>query len=141
MLNCFCYLEDMETPLIAFRLLVAAAWSDGQLHPAEELVLARYLQRLPVDDLEKRKLIDYLTLQPAADTSHLWIEQFKASHASDPERKELMNALKLLMAADGRVTEQESKLLAEFKEALKEHHDTPALLSRVKSWFKKVTGS
>ncbi len=141
MLNCFCYLEDMETPLIAFRLLVAAAWSDGQLHPAEELVLARYLQRLPVDDLEKRKLIDYLTLQPATDTSHLWIEQFKASHASDPERKELMNALKLLMAADGRVTEQESKLLAEFKEALKEHHDTPALLSRVKSWFKKVTGS
>jgi uncharacterized tellurite resistance protein B-like protein len=131
----------METPLIAFHLLVAAAWSDGQLHPAEELVLARYLQRLPVDDLEKRKLIDYLTLKPATDTSHLWIEQFKASHATDPERKELMHALKLLLAADGRVTEAEAKLLAELKEALREHHDTSALLSRVKSWFKKVTGS
>jgi hypothetical protein len=33
------------------------------------------------------------------------------------------------------------KKIAEFKEALKEHHDTPALLSRVKSWFKNVTGS
>jgi hypothetical protein len=137
----FCYLKGMETPLIAFRLLVAAAWSDGQLHPAEELVLARYLERLPVEASEKRKLIDYLTLQPAADTSHLWIEQFKASHATDPERKELTSALKLLMAADGRVVEEESRLLAEFKEALKEHHDTPALLSRVKSWFKNVTGS
>lgn len=131
----------METPLIAFRLLVAAAWSDGQLHPAEELVLGRYLQRLPVSDAEKSKLIDYLTLQPASDTSHLWIEQFKASHATDPERKELLRGLKLLMAADGRMAEEETQLLAEFKEALKEHHDTPALLSRVKSWFKSVTGS
>jgi uncharacterized tellurite resistance protein B-like protein len=131
----------METPLIAFRLLVAAAWSDGQLHPAEELVLGRYLQRLPVSDAEKSKLIDYLTLQPASDTSHLWIEQFKASHATDPERKELLRGLKLLMAADGRMAEEETQLLAEFKEALKDHHDTPALLSQVKSWFKSVSGS
>ncbi len=131
----------METPLIAFRLLVAAAWSDGQLHPAEELVLGRYLQRLPVSDAEKSKLIDYLTLQPASDTSHLWIEQFKASHATDPERKELLRGLKLLMAADGRMAEEETQLLAEFKEALKDHHDTPALLSQVKSWFKSVTSS
>lgn len=130
---------QIDTSLIAFRLLVAAAWSDGQLHPAEGLVLGQYLRRLSLPEVEQRKLIAYLSLRPAADASQVWIEQFRDIYPDAQHRREVMDALKLVISADGRVVEPETKLLAELKAALRPDQDTPSLLSGLKAWLGKLT--
>ncbi|WP_218081230.1 tellurite resistance TerB family protein [Anthocerotibacter panamensis] len=129
----------MQTSLIAFRLLVAAAWSDGQLHPAEAALLTGFLQRLDLPEEQKLKQIDYLRLQPAVDTSKLWVDQFQKVHPNEQEREAVIWAVKRMLAADGQVTEQEARVLAHLKQALQEDHP-PSLLQRLKDWLRDLTG-
>ncbi len=128
----------MQTPLIAFRLLVAAAWLDGEIHPLEATLLAQYLAGLQLTDEMQAREIDYLRLRPAADTSTLWIEQFRQAHPTPTEQERVIAAVKQMMKADGRVVEEEAQLLAKLETAL--HGDHPSLLQRLKTWLVDVTG-
>lgn len=130
---------NVNYPAIAFRLLVAAAWSDGELHPAEALILAQYLQRLDLGVEEKRKLLEYLQIRPAADTSRVWLEEVQAAQAQPALRRELTAALKLVVAADGRVVPEETQLIDDLRHAL-EASDSPSLLGRFKRWLGRLTG-
>jgi len=124
----------MQTSLIAFRLLVAAAWSDGELHPLEGLLLGQYLIRLDLDPSEYQRQVEYLRTRPATDTSHLWVEQFQKAHPSTAEQQSVINAIKAMIQADGKVALQETQILHELEHALQEAHP-PSLLARLKAWF------
>lgn len=129
----------MDNASIAFRLLVAAAWSDGQLHPAEALLLGQYLQRLDLESEQKRQLVEYLRLRPAADASAVWLEQVRQATADPNERQELTEALKMIVDADGRVATEEENLLEELYLAL-DADEPQSILARFKRWLARLTG-
>ena len=129
----------MDNASIAFRLLVAAAWSDEQLHPAEALLLGQYLQRLDIESEQKRQLVEYLRLRPAADASAVWLEQVQQARTNPDERQELTDALKMIVAADGRVAAEEAKLLEELYAAL-DVDEPQSILPRFKRWLARLTG-
>ncbi len=129
----------MDNASIAFRLLVAAAWSDEQLHPAEALLLGQYLQRLDIESEQKRQLVEYLRLRPAADASAVWLQQVQQARTNPDERQELTEALKMIVAADGRVAAEEAKLLEELYAAL-DVDEPQSILPRFKRWLARLTG-
>lgn len=134
------HLGTMQKPLLAFYLLVAAAWSDGEIQPAEALILGQYLLRLKLDEAERRRLTEYLSQRPAADVSHVWIERVQEARCVPRECNELIEALRRVVAADGRIEEREQEILDELKRALAENEAVP-LLGRFKQWLGKVTGN
>jgi len=125
----------MRTPLIAFRLLVAAAWLDGELHPSEALLLAQYLQRLALPEAEYQQQLVYLGQRPAADTSALWVEQFQKAHPNPWEQEQAVKAVQQMMQADGRVLAEEEKLLDQLRAAFQ---DERTLLQKVKDWLRTL---
>jgi tellurite resistance protein len=129
----------MEKPLLAFHLLVAAAWTDGEIHPAEALVLGQYLLRLPLDPEQRRREQEYLSLRPAADFSRLWLAQVIEAKCAPDECRELVEALRLVVAADGRVEAHEQALLSDLEQALREN-EPESLLKRFKNWLRRLTG-
>jgi len=124
----------MQTPLIVFRLLVAAAWSDGELHPAEALLLAGYLQKLGLSESENQTQITYLRERPAADTSQLWFSQLQKAHPTAQQQKAALSAVQNILRADGQVVEAEAQLLNLLHAALEEESET--WLGHLKNWLR-----
>ncbi|AGY59924.1 TerB family tellurite resistance protein [Gloeobacter kilaueensis] len=129
----------MNNAAIAFRLLVAAAWSDGQLHPSEALLLAQYLPRLNLPFEEQQHLLEYLQIRPAVDTAQIWLQEVQAARLDPTESRELTESLKLIVYVDGRLAPEEAQLLAQLSHAL-EASEPPSLLARLKLWLKRLTG-
>jgi uncharacterized tellurite resistance protein B-like protein len=128
----------MQTPIIVFRLLVAAAWIDGEIHPAEGLLLAQFLQRLGLAESELEQQKVYLSQRPATDTSALWVAQFQKAHPDRHQRDAALKAVQSILAADGQLLTEEEHLLTQLKTALAE--EDHSLLQQLKQWLTNLVG-
>lgn len=102
------------------KVIIAAAWADGDLRNEEVNSLKDLLFHLP--DLTGRDwamLEMYLEAPIDATERRYLVEQLQAQLASRSDRDLAIGALEQMIQADGQITEQEKKVADEIRAAIK----------------------
>jgi uncharacterized tellurite resistance protein B-like protein len=101
------------------KVLVAAAWADGEVQPEEINSLKDLLFHLPeITGREWAMLEMYIDLPIGEDERSRLIEQLQASLRTRKDKALALQALKGMIAADGEISEQEKKVAAEIQAAI-----------------------
>ncbi|MBI4161896.1 MAG: TerB family tellurite resistance protein [Acidobacteria bacterium] len=110
------------------KLVIAAAWADGEVSPEERNVLKDLLFRLPdLTGEEYAGLEVYLESPVPAAERRALLDRVRRGIRSSADRDLVLRTLTDLVRADGRVGAEEAALLEAVKAALTDR--TPGLLS------------
>jgi uncharacterized tellurite resistance protein B-like protein len=110
------------------RVLIAAAWADGEMGYAELNQLKAYFRELDLDNHELTALQPYL-VDPIGETEALTLIEDYLGRAGRGERATLLAAVRNLVVSDGELSPAEHAFLAELERAGAEAA-TPALFVR-----------
>lgn len=108
------------------KLLVAAAWADGRIQPEEITCLQQLIKRMPSLNEEDWKLFNIYLAEPIEETERqLLLREFKASLSNEEDRQLALEFLGCLIRADGKVTQQEKKIVEQMSKVIKSADLTP----------------
>ncbi len=116
-------MSDTSLIMALAKVIIAAAWADGQVTNEEINSLKDLLFRLPDMTARDWASLDIYIDSPVdeAEAARL-IEDLKRNISSSRDKELVVNSLDELLAADGNVSEEERQLLQEIKDEL-EHAD------------------
>jgi uncharacterized tellurite resistance protein B-like protein len=101
------------------KVIIAAAWADGEISEDEELSLKDLLWRLPeVHARQWDELAIYLDAPVAADERQRLIAELQTRITTAEQRELALSKLDELVSADGVVSEREQAVVAEVRAAL-----------------------
>jgi uncharacterized tellurite resistance protein B-like protein len=110
---------NTDTIMALAKVIIAAAWADGEITEDEELSLKDLLWRLPeVHARQWDELAIYLDAPVAADERQRLIAALQAQLSTAEQRELALSKLDELVSADGVVSEQERAVVAEVRAAL-----------------------
>lgn len=102
---------DRATRLRLLRVLAATAWVDGEVQESERSFMMKLLSKLPLANDERELVLGYLDTPPhpaEADPSKI-----------PPDYREgLMKLVREIIAADGKIDEEEQRTVNELEELL-----------------------
>lgn len=93
------------------RLWAAAAWADGELHPAEAAAYFRFLEAAGLDDAQKLQAEGFLEKKPAVSFDEV-------EKLSTPAKEGLYRAIIGLVLIDGKVTDDELQFVTRLRDQL-----------------------
>lgn len=98
-----------------FKILVGAAWIDGEIQDSE----LEYLQRIVTenqlaDDPEVQSLLSTETPIPA-NKCYSWLEDYLGNNPTEKDYQDLLSALSALVYSDGYIDTEEAKLLTQIQ--------------------------
>lgn len=98
-----------------FKILVGAAWIDGEVQESE----LEYLQRIVAenqlaDDPEVQSLLSTENPIPA-NQCYSWLEDYLGNNPTEKDYQNLLSALSALVYSDGYVDTEEAKLLTQIQ--------------------------
>lgn len=100
--------------LTLFRLWVAAAWADGEVHPAEEKALRRFLDRATELSRDERAQCEaMITIEPNV------ILADEVEKLTDAVKADLYRSIVAIVRLDGKVTDEERVFIVRLREQLK----------------------
>jgi uncharacterized tellurite resistance protein B-like protein len=103
------------------KVMIAAAWADGEITHDEITSLKDLLFRLPDMTASDWAELDIYIETPVGEAERLRLVESLRSQISKPEEKELaLSALDEVITADGSVTDGERELVEQFKPMLEE---------------------
>lgn len=130
------HMDTGATPRLLMKILIAVAWLDGVIQPAERQYLAKVAQTHNLDlDPEIESLLAGRISLAAADCEH-WIEEYlgdRSIHDDDG----LIEAISGLIYSDGDVAVNEAKLLVNIQSV---PSSVPPLVSKIQQLYKKALG-
>ncbi|MDJ0689103.1 MAG: TerB family tellurite resistance protein [Xenococcaceae cyanobacterium MO_188.B32] len=98
-----------------FKILVGAAWIDGEIQESE----LEYLQQIVTenelaDDPEVQSLLS--TEKPIpANKCYLWLENYLGNNPTEQDYQNLLSAISALVYSDGYIDTEEAKLLTQIQ--------------------------
>lgn len=99
--------------LTIFRLWVAAAWADGEVHPAEEKALRRFLDRATeLDPADRAAATAMITTKPEIVLAD------EVAKLSDGVKADVYRAIVAIVRLDGKVTDEERVFIVRLREQL-----------------------
>lgn len=102
---------DRAMRLRLLRVLAAAAWVDGEVQESERAFMVKLISKLPLGEDERELVLGYLDTPPhpaEADPSKI-----------PPDYREgLMNLVREVISADGKIDEEEERTVKELEELL-----------------------
>jgi uncharacterized tellurite resistance protein B-like protein len=105
------------------KLLIAAAWVDGELATEEINALKDLLFTLPdISGEEWKKMELYMDSPVTPEEREVLVSKVLAGVTSKEDKALVMETLSRLFQADGKVSAEESAVLQEIKEALEKAH-------------------
>ena len=108
-----------DTIISLAKVLIAAAWADGQISEDEELSLKDLLWRLPeVHARQWEELAIYLDAPVEAAERERLVAELRAQISSADQRELALSKLDEMVNADGVVAEREQAVVAEARAAL-----------------------
>ncbi len=112
-------MSDEQLIMALAKVLIAAAWADGELTHEEENSMKDLLWRLPQLPARQWASIQMYIESPVgeAERSRL-VEELRAAITSAEERDLALATLDEIMHVDGEVTEEEERVAAEIKAAI-----------------------
>jgi len=98
-----------------FKILVGAAWIDGEVQESE----LEYLQQIVTenklaDDPEVQSLLSTENPIPA-NKCYSWLEDYLGNNPTEKDYQNLLSALSALVYSDGYVDTEEAKLLTQIQ--------------------------
>lgn len=112
-------MTERELILSLAKVLVAAAWSDGDLTPDEITSMKEVLSRLPHLTALDWASVDIYTVAPVDEAERSRLVENLRHQVTTPESKQLVfAALDDLISADGVVSDQERQVVAQIKGAI-----------------------
>ena len=95
-----------------FKVLLGAAWIDGEIQPAERKYLQQKASDLGLaDDPEVIALLDSDRAIPAADC-YAWLEAYLGSHPAATDYQNLLEAIGAAVYSDSDICTAEAELLS-----------------------------
>ena len=123
------------------RVLIAAAWADGEITYEEMNAIKEYFRQLDLTDDEYTALEPYLTDPLPDHEARLVIEDFLRG-ASGGERETVLAALRDLFAADGDLDPAEVDFMDELERGQEQISTVAVFVGRLKQlWRGKSEGS
>ncbi len=114
-------MADENMILTLAKVLIAAAWADGEVQAEEINSLKDLLFHLPeITGREWAMLEMYLDSPVGADERDRLVSQLQASLRTRSDQKMALEALEKMIAADGQVTGHEKAVAAQIQEAIQE---------------------
>lgn len=98
------------------KILIGAAWIDGQIQPEERQYLQKTAQKHHLaNDPEIRPLLNELkTVKP--NQCYAWLEEYFGGSPSQQDYENLIEAISGLIYSDGEMATEEAKLLTSLQE-------------------------
>lgn len=98
-----------------FKILVGAAWIDGEIQESE----LEYLQRIVTenqlaDDPEVQSLLSTANPIPAKKC-YSWLEDYLGNNPTEKDYQDLLSSLSGLVYSDGYIDTEEAKLLTQIQ--------------------------
>ena len=98
-----------------FKILVGAAWIDGEIQESE----LKYLQRIVTEnelanDPEVQSLLSIETPIPP-NKCYLWLEDYLGNNPTEKDYQNLVSSLSALVYSDGYIDTEEAKLLTQIQ--------------------------
>ena len=112
-------MSDEQLIMTLAKVLVAAAWADGELTHEEENSMKDLLWRLPELPARQWASIQMYLEAPVGEAERVrLVEDLRAAIASPEDRSLALSTLDEIMHVDGEVTEEEERVAAEIKAAI-----------------------
>jgi len=102
---------DRRDRLRLMKFVCSFAWADLEIRPEERAFVANLIERLEFDEEEARKVVGWLKVPPGPDA----VDPTLVPHK---HRKVFLEAVEGVVAADGRITPEESENLSLFRDLL-----------------------
>lgn len=100
--------HNPKLSLALAKVMIAAAWADGEVQPEEITCMKGFLMKLPgMGEMEWAALQMYLAMPVDDDERELLVADLRQRVRSEEDKKLVMDALGALFQADGVVTEGE----------------------------------
>ncbi len=98
-----------------FKILVAAAWIDGEVQAAEKTYLQKVAQARNL--LEDREIRNLLTIETAIDSEqcYQWLQEYLGDNPTSEVYQNLLAEIAGLVYVDGDIAEAEAKLLTQLQ--------------------------
>lgn len=128
-----------------FKILIAAAWIDGEFQPEEQ----KYLQKIAAEhnfaeDSDIQNLLSNKKPIPSAKCYQL-LEDYLGSNPTTEDYQNLLSTISTLVYSDNDITTEEAKLLTQLQEldpkSLNSKSVFNKLLSRIQTLYKKGLAS
>lgn len=129
-------MNDKSLALALGKVIIAAAWADGQVHEDEMECIKDLIYHLPDLDPKDLHLLNKLTQTPIGNTERsVLIDNLLSKLRTQEDKDFALYALDRVIKADGRVTEQEQAFVKAIEEQLKQD-PTPGLFTQIKNFLK-----
>lgn len=129
------------TSVALARVLAAAAWADGRVDPEEANAIKAYMLRAGFDEASMHEVSDLLVSPIPQSQAEELVREFLATMTRDADLQELHDEVEALLRADGEMTDEEERFLAELREALESHSVVDVVLDKMRGLFSFAMGS
>jgi uncharacterized tellurite resistance protein B-like protein len=133
---------SQDSRRLAFlKILVAAAWADGELSVQEIRTIAQYLQRLRVEDDEAAEVQALLRRRLSVEEASALLQEQLLLLGTAEEQRTLVAAVEDLLLADTGLEPQEAAFLREIRELTREVSTPQLFVSRLRAlWAHAPSG-
>ncbi len=119
--------------LALLKVLATAAWADSTFSQSEMNYIKELARRFSLEDEEWFALQPYLEDPPTEDETEAVIKDLLSRIGSPSERKAVVNHIEGVIAADDRISPEETELLRRYEEILNEPSSLDLMVKRLKS--------
>jgi uncharacterized tellurite resistance protein B-like protein len=130
----------MERRIAFLKILIAAAWADDRLSPAEIRTLSYYLQRLRITAKEYESLRPLLEQPIPREEAQALIEEQLRLLSGTEEQRTLVAAVEGLLTSDDKLTAPEAKFLRELRQMTHNLPTAQVFISRLKTLWSDEKG-
>lgn len=108
--------RQTQTSKQLLKILIGAAWIDGQIQSQEREYLLKTAQQINLaNDPDIRPLLYQLrTVKP--EECYRWLEEYFGGYPSQQEYEKLIEAISALIYSDGNMANEEAKLLTQIQQ-------------------------
>lgn len=126
-----------------FKILIGAAWIDGEIQQEEREYLRKKAQQEGLDDDPEIRPLLYELVQVQPDLCYRWVEDYLGPNPSTDSCQELLESVSALIYSDGSVEIEEAKLLTKIQEINANSSDfSPnAVLGSIQKLYRRWAGA
>ena len=118
--------------LALLKVLATAAWADSTFSQSEMNYIKELARRFSLEDEEWFALQPYLEDPPTEDETEAVLRDLLTRIGSPSERKAVVNHIEGVIAADDRISPEETALLRRYEEILNEPSSLDLMVKRLK---------
>lgn len=112
-------MPSQKLSLALSKVMIAAAWSDGEVQPEEVECLKEFTLQLPnMDETAWKHLDVYISMPIEEDERLQLLDDLRNEIKSEEDKHFVLQALEMVFMADGIVSQEESRTIDQIKQVL-----------------------